>query len=130
MGAATARPAPPRPYRNLKERILANVDEQPPPAWADVKGPCWIWRGAKNSSGYGTIGVRHKARGHSVPRLVHRLVLLVFFGIPLNKVECAMHLCSTKPCCNPDHLDAGTFSQNTRMYLDVEKPQREPGCDD
>lgn len=140
MGKAKLKP-PPRPYRDLKARIRANVKLVPPPSWSEAKGDCWEWQGAKNGRGYGRIGIRRpvfdrqtgKAQGRR-PRnvLVHRLVLWLFRGIPLELVENSCHQCSHKPCCcNPDHLDPGTRADNRDFYLNVERHRpREPGSDD
>lgn len=128
--------APPRPYPNLWERIRANVEFQPAPPWAGVHGDCWIWTGPKNARGYGAIGIRCPRRGWSVPRLVHRVVIHLWYGIPWHEIPVGAHLCGVKPCCSPFHLAAQTDEQNREHYLTVERParlalatMREPGED-
>lgn len=104
---------------------MANVRKVPAPDWAaglGVRGPCWIWTGSENSSGYGTIGVRVEGRPHCVPRLVHRMVLHLWFGIPWEQIPVGAHLCGVKKCCSPKHLDAQTHAQNRNYYLYVERP--------
>lgn len=152
MGAKSKR-KPPRRYASLRHRILANIKREPPPSWTGLTSLCWIWQGAKNARGYGHMSVRKPRYNADAERdgtkvgkvLVHRIVLKEFFGIPLELVEASMHKCSTKPCCNPDHVDPGTNQENTQHYYTVERtmrlaieaagggavqPDREPGCDD
>lgn len=116
--------APPRPYASMRGRILANIKRVPAPSWAEVQGPCWEWQGAKNARGYGKLSVRKPWRGpNPYTVLVHRLVLEVFCGIPMSEIECSMHYCSNKLCCNPDHLEKGTAQQNRDHYYEVERFQ-------
>jgi len=92
---------------------------------------CWIWQGGLNGRGYAQMGIRRPVwrDGEFIgkqPRnvLVHRLVLLEFFGIPLETVEAAAHQCSTKRCINPEHVAPDTFAGNTQFYYTVERPMR------
>jgi hypothetical protein len=121
-----------RRYPSLRHRVLANVKLVPAPNWSGLKTRCWIWQGHLNSRGYGLMSVRKpafaedgKPLGTKVGQvLVHRLVLKEFLGIEIETVETVMHRCSTKPCCNPDHVDAGTESLNRQFYYTVERPMR------
>lgn len=131
MGAT--KKAPPRPYPSLRHRILANVERAPAPGWTELRSKCWLWKGSKNARGYGQMAVRKPAycieTGRKLPSkagyvLVHRLVLAEFFGIPLQLVEAAMHRCSIKRCCNPEHIDPGTRAENQEFYYTVERPMR------
>lgn len=81
-----------------------------------------MWQGALNNSGYGKLGVRVEGRSHSIPRLVHRMVLHLWFGIPWCEIPVGAHLCGVKNCCSPKHLDAQSYSQNRNYYLYVERP--------
>lgn len=131
---ALVKKAPPRPYPSLWERIRANVRFEPAPKWADLHGDCWIWTGTRNARGYGSIGIRCKHRGYSVPRLVHRVVLALWHNLEWHEIPCGAHLCSRKACCSPFHLDAQTHEENRKHWLEVERPmrlalQRQPGED-
>lgn len=68
---------------------------------------CWQFQGFRNRQGYGFTSYRGK------PWSVHRLVLMIAKG-PIPKKLKACHSCDYPPCANPDHVFAGTSSQNTR----------------
>lgn len=71
---------------------------------------CWNWTGKQNSNGY---GIHQRGPGHN-PRVVHRLMWehhrrqFIPDGLQLD------HLCRNRLCCNPDHLEPVTGSENTR----------------
>jgi hypothetical protein len=74
--------------------------------WMENESGCWIWAGAKSSSGYGNFWV---SRG--VTSLAHR----VSFELYVGKIPCGMsvlHRCDTPFCVNPEHLFVGTHLDN------------------
>lgn len=104
-----------RRYSSLWERIIANCT----PDWTNMYNgePCLLWQGTLNARGYGHIGIRDRARKCSVPRLVHRVVLDVFKGLDLRKVENSRHMCGgQKNCCHPEHLLPGTRMDNVNDH--------------
>lgn len=73
------------------------------------KGNCWLWTGAL-------------VRGYGVYRnkYVHRLSYERFIGhIPLSME--ADHLCRNKACCNPNHLEIVTPTENKRRAAPYSK---------
>jgi len=71
---------------------------------------CWIWKGRLVGKGYGSIGLGGKGAKQV---LAHRLSYEIHKGqIPEGMV--IMHSCDNPRCVNPDHLEAGTQSQNIK----------------
>lgn len=65
---------------------------------------CWIWTRAIASTGYGRTSKRSEPAAH-------RLAYAVFRG-PIPEGMHLDHLCRTRSCCNPDHLEAVTCRTN------------------
>lgn len=66
---------------------------------------CWLWTGAKSSTGYGNMMVKGKTKKP------HRVAYELFIGkIPDDLF--VMHSCDTPLCVNPDHLSVGTNADN------------------
>jgi len=96
-------PIPP----HLSARIVANFA-----ARVDVGGGpdvCWLWLGARLSSGYGQVPCG--SRNNSAR--AHRIALEIKLGRPILPGHQANHTCDNPPCCNPLHLYEGTPRQNT-----------------
>ena len=67
---------------------------------------CWIWTGAKDHGGYGVHWV-----GGGVSRRAHRLAYEWGIG-PVPEGMTLDHLCRTRACVNPAHLDPCTAGEN------------------
>ena len=71
-------------------------------------GPdCWLWMGATQSRGYGSLSIDGRAW------LAHRAVYTLLVdeipdGLTLD------HLCLVKRCVNPSHLEPVSASENKR----------------
>ena len=66
---------------------------------------CWIWTGTRNSYGYGQIS---KKKGGA---LAHRWSYEHFIG-PIPDGLQIDHLCRTRSCVNPQHLEPVTAKVN------------------
>lgn len=67
-----------------------------------IVGECWLWTGALSPNGYGTFG-----SGGSAHRIIYELLKdPIPIGLQLD------HLCRTRHCVNPDHLQPITVREN------------------
>lgn len=71
---------------------------------------CWPWPGASRGRGYGTVTVRIK--GRQVSTGAYRLAFILVIG-PLQPGLTLDHLCRSRPCVNPAHLEPVTIRENT-----------------
>lgn len=75
-----------------------------------VVDDCWIWQGPKTPNGYG----KHKiGPGHS-DRVIHRILWEHHKDQPVPDGMQLDHLCRNRACCNPDHFEVVTASENTK----------------
>jgi hypothetical protein len=71
--------------------------------WHTTADGCWEYAGTRVSTGYGSAGY-HQA---------HRVVWAHHNG-PIPPGMVIRHRCDNPPCVNPDHLDLGTYRDNSR----------------
>lgn len=73
----------------------------------DIVGECWRWLGARTPNGYGTFRFKNRTQP------VHRWAYEEWVG-PIPEGLEIDHLCRTRDCINPDHLEAVTRAENMR----------------
>lgn len=91
-----------QPRGPLEDRFFAKIDK------TSSKCGCWLWAGARTGKGYGAI---QEAGKGSKMVLAHRLSYTIHKG-PIEKGLLILHSCDTPQCVNPDHLRAGSQSEN------------------
>lgn len=77
---------------------------------------CWLWTAGKTGMGYGAIDVLDAKGWRNKKELAHRFSYELHKG-PIPKGLTIDHLCRTKACVNPLHLEAVTHRENTRRGL-------------
>ena len=103
----------------LKANIPENFTTVSPNFLGEIQdNGCIIFQGSKDGQGYG----RYFKNGKS--KLVTRAVLALQLGYELPTSMDACHTCDRPSCINPEHLWAGTRTQN---LLDASKKGRTQG---
>ncbi len=93
----------------LPPRFWAKVDRNGPvPEYRPDLGPCWIWTAARHGAGYGIWRTETGKTERAHRATFIRLVGPVPEGLELD------HLCRVRGCCNPQHLEPVTSTENTR----------------
>lgn len=75
---------------------------------------CWIFTGSKLPYGYGIISLGGRGRGVTT---AHRVAYECAVG-PIPDCYEIDHLCETKSCVNPAHLEAVPHAENMRRRID------------
>lgn len=98
----------PRAKTPVAIRLLSRIDSQYGQQNEDRPelGPCWEFRGAKNTNGYGVIKVDGRLE------LTHRVALAEALGRPIAEGMWALHACDNPPCARPRHLREGPPTEN------------------
>lgn len=86
-------------------RFWTKVDKNGP-LWNGT--PCWLWTAGINRDGYGIFNPSHRQKIRS-----HRYSYELLVG-PIPTGLQTDHLCRNRPCCNPNHLEMVTLSENHR----------------
>jgi len=90
------------------------TEEQSRRFWAKVNkeadNGCWEWTAATSNKGYGQFGV------NKIAKSTHRISYIIHKGeIPGGLMIC--HTCNNPPCINPNHVYAGTSSDNMKQSV-------------
>ena len=83
----------------IAERLIARIE-------FDTNGGCWLWSGATDGYGYGSLGVARGRTGKA-----YRVSYATFVG-PIPPLAHVLHRCDTPACINPAHLFLGTHRDN------------------
>ena len=74
--------------------------------------PCWIWTGVIARDGYGRIQV------FGIHKKPHRLTFEAIHG-PIPDGMQLDHLCRSRACMRPDHLEIVTQAENSRRGINT-----------
>ncbi len=78
---------------------------------------CWLWTGAINGWGYGSVRMKCKSFGaHAISYRVHKGEIPKGLEI--------MHSCDVRACVNPEHLSLGTKQDNKNDCVRKERQAR------
>jgi HNH endonuclease len=91
------------------DRFWATLIEEP-------NTGCWIWLGSRTKGGYCQVKIGYK---HVY---VHRWAFEQFRG-PIPAGLSIDHLCRTRSCVNPAHMQAVTHADNVRRSVSATKTQ-------
>jgi hypothetical protein len=89
---------------NLIELFWSKVDKR-------EDHQCWIWKGAKDNWGYGVFIVKDK-KDKATLRAVRVMMYLQGKNV---EGEIIKQTCSSKLCCNPNHLQIGRKAKEPKL---------------
>ena len=95
----------PPPKWRLNSSELARINRQ-----IKKEEDCWIWQGPQTPNGYG----KHKTGPGKTDRVIHRIVWEHYKNQQITEGLQLDHLCRNRLCCNPDHFEQVTGSENTK----------------
>lgn len=94
----------------MDKRFIQRVDGY------GVRAKCWLWQGYVGPNGYGVFPVTTAARPQRV--LAHRYAYEVEYG-PIPEGLTIDHLCRTRSCVNPLHLEAVSRGTNVLRGIGI-----------
>lgn len=75
---------------------------------------CWLWRGCRESSGYGQLYDGRVGRA----RRAHVIMWELANSCPVPNGLVVRHSCDNPPCVRPEHLSLGTHADNVQDAVD------------
>lgn len=115
VAATRQRPATDTPSWRLAMLEQSIPERLIPRFWAKVdkagSGGCWLWTADKLPTGYGRFSIN--TGGKTVKLLAHRVAYEWATGPIPDGLELD-HLCRTRNCVNPAHLEPVSHRTNTR----------------
>lgn len=102
---------------SLQQRLDRKLDKV-------SQAPCWVWTGPCLKKGHGQMMVGSAADGTRRHRLTHVVAYELAFGPLTPEKPIVMHVCDNPPCCNPEHLRAGTIADNNRDMAEKKRSAR------
>lgn len=85
------------------------------------KDDCWEWQGPQTPNGYG----KHKAGPGKPERVIHRILWEHHNDQPVPDGLQLDHRCFNRVCCNPEHLEPVTASENTKRQRHYNRGKEE-----
>lgn len=109
---------------DYKERFFSKVNKDGPTCEHHPElGPCWLWTGGTNGNGYGVCQDENGKRSY-----VHRISWRKKHGKPVPKGKTIDHLCRTRLCVRPSHLQAVSLKKNIRRALPYRPDTKKAFC--
>lgn len=79
--------------------------------YPDPMSGCWLWTGSTGRWGYGNFQEGSRTQGTRRMRNAHRISYEAFVGPSHREID---HLCRTRCCVNPEHLEDVSHAENGR----------------
>lgn len=98
-GEASIMKCSPFTLKDLPERFIRKIV---------VEDGCWVWTGARNPKGYGSVSA-----GKNASALAHRVTYTMAHGSIPDGLQLD-HTCLNTSCVNPAHLEPVTNAENMR----------------